>query len=114
MEADCVVRGTRVVITPTGHTRIWTELHEAHPGTAMMRGLARGAVWWPSINAEVEQLVRKCKIWQINCSNPPSAPLHQWQWPKTMIKSRCIGLCRTVPRVNVLSNSGCKQTLEVD
>ena len=61
VEADCVVWGTRVVIPPAGRTRILTELYEAHPETARMKGLAKGVVWWPSVDAEVEQLVRKCE-----------------------------------------------------
>ena len=45
VEADCIVWGTRVVIPPAGQTRILTELHEAHPGTARIKGLAKGVVW---------------------------------------------------------------------
>ena len=82
VEADCVVWGSRVVIPPAGRRRILTELHEAHPGTGRMKGLARGVVWWPSIDAEVKQLVRKCEICQMNRPNPPSAPLHPWEWQK--------------------------------
>ena len=99
------------MIPPAGRTRILTELHEAHPGTARMKGLTRGVVWWPSIDAEVEQLVRKCEICQMNRPNPPSASLHPWEWPKTMVE-RTRGLCRTVSRVDVPSNSGC--TFKVD
>ena len=82
VEADCVVWGTRVVIPPAGRRRILTELHEAHPGAARIKGLARGVVWWPSIDVEVEQLVRKCEICQMNRPNLSSAPLHPWEWPK--------------------------------
>ena len=70
------------MIPPAGRRRILTELHEAHPGTARMKGLAKGVVWWPSIDAEVEQLVMKCEICQMNRPNPASAPLHPWEWPK--------------------------------
>ena len=96
--AYCVFWGIRVVIPPAGHERILTELHEAQPRTERMKELARSVVWWPSIDAEVEQLVSKCKICQMNRSNSPSAPLHPREWPKTIVKSTR-GLCRTVPRL---------------
>ena len=48
------------MIPPAVHSQILTELYEAHPGTARMKGLASGVVWLPSIDAEVEKLVRKC------------------------------------------------------
>ena len=76
VEANCVVWGTRVVIPLAGRARILTEIYEAYPETARMKGLARGVVWWPSINAELEQLVRKCEICQMNRPNLSSAPLH--------------------------------------
>ena len=63
LEADCVVwKTTIVIVIPlAGRTWILSELYEPHPGTARMKELARGVVWWPSIDTEVEQLVKKCE-----------------------------------------------------
>ena len=66
-EADYVVWRTRIMIPPAGRTQIMTELN----GTVRMEGVTIGEVWWPSIDAEVEQLVRKCEIRQINRPNEP-------------------------------------------
>ena len=82
IEDDCVVWGTRVIILPAGSAKILAELHEAHPGSARMKGLARGIVWWPGIDTVIEQRVRQCESCQLTRPNPPSAPLHPWEWPK--------------------------------
>ena len=98
------------MIPPECRTRILTELHRAHSETAIIKGLARCVFWWPSIDVKVEQLVRKCEIWEIIRPNPPSAPLLPRGCPKMVKSTR--GLCTTVPRVDVPSISGC--TLVVD
>ena len=83
---------TSVEITPAFRTRILTGLQEAQSKTARIKILAKVVDWWPSIDAEVKQLVRKCEICQINRPNFSSAPLQPREWPKTMVKST-LGLC---------------------
>jgi hypothetical protein len=46
-----------------------------------MKGIARGIVWWPGIDAEIEQRVQSCQQCQLNQKSPASAPLHPWEWP---------------------------------
>ena len=57
------------------------ELHEAHPGIARMKSLARH-VWWQRIDADLKQKVKTCKTCQSARKNPAPAPLHQWEWPR--------------------------------
>ena len=58
-----------------------TELHGGHPGVSRMKALARGLVWWPGLDGEVEWTVKQCSMCQQNQSSPPQAPMQPWSWP---------------------------------
>ena len=77
----CVLWGTRVIVPPQGRKAILNELHETHPGASRMKTLARAYIWWPNMDADIEQLVRACSVCQESRPAPPSAPLHPWSWP---------------------------------
>ena len=36
------------------------ELHEVHAGMRRMEALARSYVWWPSLDADIEKMMRRC------------------------------------------------------
>ena len=38
-------------------------------------------MWWPNIDNEIEKVVKKCHVCQINRDNPPAAPVHPWEFP---------------------------------
>jgi hypothetical protein len=80
-EDGCLLWGSRVVVPQKGRARVLRMLHEAHPGIARMKGLARGYVWWPSIDEELEKCVKCCETCQENRKSPPVAPMHAWSWP---------------------------------
>ena len=46
-----------------------------------MKALARGMVWWPRMDADLESVVQQCQPCQANRKAPPAAPLHPWEWP---------------------------------
>ena len=75
---ECQFWVSRVIIPHPGRQAI---LHETHPGTSKMKALARSCVWWPGMDADIEQLVKTCLICQKSCPAPASAPLHPWEWP---------------------------------
>ena len=74
--------GQRVVVPPQGRTRVLDELHDAHPGIARMKALARSLVWWPGIDAALEDKVKTCSICQESRAAPAEANLHPWDWPE--------------------------------
>ena len=45
-------------------------LHLNHPGMVRMKSLARLHVWWPSLDPDVEQIVRNCA----NCQRDRISP----------------------------------------
>ena len=77
----CLFWASRVIIPHPGRQAILNELHETHPGTSKMKALARSYVWWPGVDADIEQLVKTCLICQKSRPAPASAPLHPWEWP---------------------------------
>ena len=48
-----------------------------------MKSLARQFVWWPNLDAEIEQHVKNCTTCQTYTKDPPVTPLHPWEWPQT-------------------------------
>ena len=52
-------------------------LHKGHPGITCMKSLARLDVWWPTINADIEQTVQSCSNYQETARDPVRVPLHQ-------------------------------------
>ena len=74
--------GNRVIVPPQGRARVIEGLHEAHPGIARMKALARGLVWWPGIDTALEDKVKTCSVCQESRAAPAEARLHPWDWPE--------------------------------
>ena len=81
IESGCVLWGNRVIVPPQGRAKVIAELHEAHPGISRMKALARGYVWWPNMDRELEEAVKRCQQCQLHQKAPAEAPLHPWEWP---------------------------------
>ena len=47
-----------------------------------MKSLAQSYVWWPGMDAEIEQTVKCCQSCQDNSKAPAKTPLHLWEWPE--------------------------------
>ncbi|XP_055682446.1 uncharacterized protein K02A2.6-like [Lutzomyia longipalpis] len=80
----CVFYRERLVIPEAFRTKVLTQLHEAHPGMARMKSLARGYVFWPGMDSAIEHRVRNCQ----ECATASKTPVkaHLASWPLT---SRC-------------------------
>ena len=70
-----------MIVPPQGQAQVIAELHKAHPGISRMKALARGYVWWPNMDHELEDAVKKCQQCQLHQKAPAEAPLHPWEWP---------------------------------
>ena len=81
IEAGCLFWGTRVIVPASMHAAVLAELHSSHPGIVRMKSVARAQVWWPCLNAAIEQTVYNCQTCQGNRKRPPHIPLNPWPWP---------------------------------
>ena len=52
--------GAGAVVQPQGHKLVLEELHETHTVVSKMKTLARSYVWWPGMDAEIEEVIRNC------------------------------------------------------
>lgn len=73
--------GNRVVVPPRSREKVLDTLHEGHLGVVKMKGVARGYVWWPQIDREIEEMAKQCSGCQEVARNPSRAPLHRWEYP---------------------------------
>ena len=60
IQNDCILWGSQVVIPGVGRERVMQMFHEGHPGMTRMKEIARGVVWWPGIDAEIERKIKDC------------------------------------------------------
>ncbi|XP_051983106.1 uncharacterized protein K02A2.6-like [Xyrauchen texanus] len=79
-QQGCLMWGWRVVIPPKLRSRVLAELHTGHPGIVRMKAVARSYVWWPGIDAQIEQLSKTCHSCQTTQKAPGPSPLHPWKW----------------------------------
>ena len=70
------------MVPPQAQETILKVLHEGHPGSTRMKQLARGYVWWPNLNTQLENIVSSCEKCQLTRPLPAKAPLYTWQWPE--------------------------------
>ncbi|XP_055715629.1 uncharacterized protein K02A2.6-like [Phlebotomus papatasi] len=75
----CVFYRERLVIPEAFRVKILKQLHQAHPGMARMKSLARGYVFWPGMDEDIERLVRNCQ----ECATASKTPVksHLSSWP---------------------------------
>ena len=50
-------------------------------GISKMKAMARGLIWWPGIDKEIENLGKTCHDCLAVKQSPPKAPLQPWIWP---------------------------------
>ena len=68
-------RFPRLVIPPNLRRTVLSNLHAGHQGRDSMLRRARQSVYWPGIDAEVEQKRRQCRVCEANAPSQPAEPL---------------------------------------
>uniref|UniRef100_A0A5S6QL73 RNA-directed DNA polymerase n=1 Tax=Trichuris muris TaxID=70415 RepID=A0A5S6QL73_TRIMR len=61
---NCLLWGSRVIVPEKARSRVLKLLHEAHPGVVRMKALARSYVWWPQLDRDIEDIVKRCNLCQ--------------------------------------------------
>ena len=83
LQDGCILWGQRVIVPEPGHMLVVEELHAGHHGISRMKSLARSFVWWPKLDADLEDRAKRCEICQVHLKVPAPAPLHPWEWTVT-------------------------------
>lgn len=79
---NIIFKGNRVYIPQCLRPSVLKELHNTHIGMTKMKQLARRYCYWPSINADIEKLVRSCEVCVMSQKSPAKVPLHHWDEPE--------------------------------
>ena len=77
----CILWGSRVIVPPKLRKSLLHELHAGHAGSSRMKELARSYIWWPDLDAELENMSKSCPECLAQRAQPPKAELHPWEWP---------------------------------
>lgn len=97
----CLLWGSWVVFPTKLRHRVLEALPENHPGIIRMKALARSYVWWPRIDAAIEEWVNRCNTCQESRSEVPRAPVQQGESILTTYR-----LCRVLSWPKFLHSNG--------
>ncbi|XP_044760910.1 uncharacterized protein K02A2.6-like [Coccinella septempunctata] len=82
-----ILRGNKIVIPQTLRQRTLELAHEGHPGETVMKRRLRAKVWWPGIDRETENFVKRCRdcLTVAQPNRPPFMSRHKfpegpWQY----------------------------------
>ena len=78
----CLLYGSRVVVPSSLRPQVLQLLHLGHSGMQRMKQLARTAVYWPQIDADIVELCHKCTTCAEHQTKPPKAANHPWMHPE--------------------------------
>ena len=73
--------GSRAIVPAALRERMLDVLHEGHLGMAKSKAVARGYVWWPNLDKDIEKMIRRCQGCQETAAAPAATPLHRWEYP---------------------------------
>lgn len=72
----------RIVIPEILRKTVLKILHQGHPGISAMKALSRFYVWWPSIDEEIENFIKRCTRCQENRPSKSELPVFSWSLPE--------------------------------
>jgi len=78
----CLLYGCRVVIPANLRKQVLLILHEGHFGMQRMKQMARTAVYWPNIDADIMELCLKCITCAEHQNEPIEVAVHSWMLPE--------------------------------
>ncbi|XP_062702811.1 uncharacterized protein K02A2.6-like [Aedes albopictus] len=81
-EADgCLMFLDRMVVPLSLQNAVLKQLHAGHPGMQRMKSIARSFIYWPNIDAHIEDYVRKCSDCAAVSKAPVKTTLSSWPIP---------------------------------
>lgn len=77
-EEGLIFYGQRVLVPWAMREEVLNLLHKGHSGRARMVSEARGSVWWPTLEEDIERLVRECNACQVYARRPAQKQGGKW------------------------------------
>ena len=77
-----VYRGNRVVVPKSMRPEMLKTLHSSHQGIVKTKQRARDVIFWPGMNKQIEETVKKCAVCLQHQNKPQKEPLIPHEVPK--------------------------------
>lgn len=81
IEEGCLMWGHRMIVPESLRAAILKELHSTHMGVVKMKSTARGFIYWPGMDSDIERISQTCHECIAMRNEPPKSALHSWPWP---------------------------------
>ncbi|XP_055612924.1 uncharacterized protein K02A2.6-like [Uranotaenia lowii] len=78
---NILMRGDRIVVPSSLRQRVLTIAHEGHPGVRMMKSHLWASVWWPKLDQDVENYVKRCRGCALVAAPNPPEPMSRRDLP---------------------------------
>ena len=75
-------KGNKVIVPRILRPEMLKKIHNAHLGIEKCKRRARDILFWPGMNVEIEELVKKCEVCQDNQKRNMKEPLHPFETPQ--------------------------------
>ena len=72
----CILRWNRVVIPALGQKQLLEDPHTAHPRMVKMKNMVASYLWWPGLDTDIKDKVKRCKVCQLRRASSAAALLH--------------------------------------
>jgi len=82
IQDNIIFKGNRVYIPVILRPSILSELYSTHVGMTKMKQLARRYCYWPSIDVDINKMVKACEKCSMHQKAPTKVPLHRWEQPQ--------------------------------
>ncbi|XP_055603986.1 uncharacterized protein K02A2.6-like [Uranotaenia lowii] len=77
----CILFRDRVVVPSKFRQQILNQFHRGHPGMVRMKSIARSFVYWPGIDKDIEDFIRRCTPCCIAGKTPTKSTPESWPMP---------------------------------
>ena len=95
--ADLLMRDYQIIIPNTLQKRVVELAHEGHQGMSKTKALIRTKVWFPGIDAAVDESVKRCIPCQANSTRRETQPLAMSTLPRGPWLELSIDFCGPLP-----------------
>lgn len=100
--SDILLRTTRIVLPECFWQRAMELSHEGHPGMSVMKKRLRVKVWWPKMDQQIENFVRKCKSCTLVSAPSNPEPMKRRELPSAPWKHLAIDYLGPLPSSHYL------------